>query len=836
MAKNKKATVIAIFLTVTIALTLVALPVANAQAPQHTKATHAVCGVKPSPVGVGQEVLVWLGISDPLALDVHGWQGLTVTVTKPDGTTETLGPFKTDSTGSTGTVYTPTMVGNYTFQTHFPEQTYTWPPTAPRRPFTGTALYKASDSDIVELIVQEEPIPYYPAVPLPTEYWTRPITSQFREWSPIAGNWVNPTPLNFLAPYNDAPETAHILWSKPLTTGGLVGGDLGSNMYQTGDAYQGLWANSVIINGILYYNRFQLGFQGGIPSQGIVAVDLRTGEELWFRNNTRLAHGQVVYWQSFNLYGAYPYLWEVDGATWRAYDAYTGELVYTMINVPGGINYYGPRGEILRYVVNNAKGWMALWNTTRAVSLEGWTVQQIMQEIKPMALDVARAEFAHGSWIPFGRTINDSKAYSWNVTIPLGLPGAVMAVLDDRVIGSNLPALVALPPDPVVMWGISTAPGRQGQLLFNVSWPNPPGNLTLAYGAASLADGVFIIRSKDTRLWWGFSLDTGQMVWGPTESEVQLNIFDVIGAIADGKFFSMGQGGVLYCYNAKTGEKLWSYAVEDRYSEILWSNNWPMRILFITDGKIYLGQEEHSGNSPLPRGAPFLCLNVTTGEEIWKIYDAFRQNHWGGRAIIGDSIIATLDTYDNRIYAIGKGPSAVAVSIQDNVITHGDSVLIQGTVTDVSAGAKEQVDRFPNGVPAVADANMSEWMLYVYKQFPRPTDVTGVDVTLSVLDSNGNYRDIGTTTTDADGFYKLKWTPDIEGEYTVYASFAGSKSYSPSHAVTAFAVDPAPPAPAEPEPEPPSMTDTYVLGIGVAIIVAVAVVGDLTMLMLRKRP
>ena len=67
----------------------------------------------------------------------------------------------------------------------------------------------------------------------------------------------------------------------------------------------------------------------------------------------------------------------------------------------------------------------------------------------------------------------------------------------------------------------------------------------------------------------------------------------------------------------------------------------------------------------------------------------------------------------------------------------------------------------------------------------------GVQVTFSVVDANGNYRDIGTTTSDADGFFSFNWKPDIEGKYTVYASFGGSESYWPSHAVTAFAVDPA---------------------------------------------
>jgi hypothetical protein len=128
---------------------------------------------------------------------------------------------------------------------------------------------------------------------------------------------------------------------------------------------------------------------------------------------------------------------------------------------------------------------------------------------------------------------------------------------------------------------------------------------------------------------------------------------------------------------------------------------------------------------------------------------------------------------------------------------------------------------------------MTDWMIYVYNQFPRPTNATGVEVTLSVLDSNGNFREIGKTTSDSDGFYSFKWIPDISGKFTVYASFAGSKSYWPSHAVSAFTVDSAAPTPS-PYPvttQPP--TDMYIIGSTIAIIIAIAVVG---LLMLRKRP
>jgi hypothetical protein len=109
-------------------------------------------------------------------------------------------------------------------------------------------------------------------------------------------------------------------------------------------------------------------------------------------------------------------------------------------------------------------------------------------------------------------------------------------------------------------------------------------------------------------------------------------------------------------------------------------------------------------------------------------------------------------------------------------------------------------------------------------------------VTLDVIDSNGNYRNIGTTTSDADGFYSFDWTPDIEGRYTVIATFGGSKSYYASHAETAFVVESAPEATPQPTQAPASLADQYILpGIG-GIIVAIAVVGAvLVLLMLRKK-
>jgi len=55
------------------------------------------------------------------------------------------------------------------------------------------------------------------------------------------------------------------------------------------------------------------------------------------------------------------------------------------------------------------------------------------------------------------------------------------------------------------------------------------------------------------------------------------------------------------------------------------------------------------------------------------------------------------------------------------------------------------------------------------------------------------------------------WKPDIPGKYTLYASFAGSKSYYASSAVTSFIVDETPEATPEPTQAPASLADQYLL-------------------------
>ena len=157
----------------------------------------------------------------------------------------------------------------------------------------------------------------------------------------------------------------------------------------------------------------------------------------------------------------------------------------------------------------------------------------------------------------------------------------------------------------------------------------------------------------------------------------------------------------------------------------------------------------------------------------------------------------------------------------------GQTVVFEGSITDQSPGNP--------GIACVSDEDMGVWMNYVYNQQQFPASATGVDVTIDVIDSNGNFRNIGTATSNTAGKYSLVWEPDIPGEYTIMATFVGTNSYGSSYDQTTMYVEQAPVPPPIPEQpiEPP--TDTYILGISVAALIAIIVIGLVLIMMMRKK-
>src|SRR5690554_3929452 len=144
--------------------------------------TYLYLSVAPNPVGVTQTVYVifWLSIPPPTAEGAFGdvWEDITVTVTEPDGTTETLGPYDSDAVGSVVATYVPAEVGTYQFQASYPGQVLEGnnlrPGSTQGIEYIGDT-FLPSESNVAELTVQQEAVESSPDTPLPTGYWARPV-------------------------------------------------------------------------------------------------------------------------------------------------------------------------------------------------------------------------------------------------------------------------------------------------------------------------------------------------------------------------------------------------------------------------------------------------------------------------------------------------------------------------------------------------------------------------------------------------------------------------------------------------------------------------------------
>ena len=837
----------AMLMILSFAASMIAVPNANAQT---DRVTFPFVDAIPRIAGVGQPVLINWGLLNYLNVDGDGWN-VTLQIVHPNGkvVNETA---MTWSTGTVGRKMTFMEEGNYTLRCYFDRVQY------------RTVWYGSSVSENVTLqVLAGYWKPDHPGHTLPEEYWTRPVDSHLREWHTIMGSWVRGssatiqgTELYTMASHNnDAPESAHILWSMPVgdTMGGVAGGD-NQVAFQMGDAYEGRFGGSVIVAGVLYYNSggsftqaasvagTVAGSGGSHVRNTVVAVDLHTGKTLWERtfnfgtnNDARISHGQVLTWICLNNRGAFAYLWIGTSGTMYAVEPKTGVLAYNMTNVPAGNIYFGPNGEMLKYRAYN-------YGTAASPSwyLQQWNSSYVVNRGK-----ISMAE-SWGSQVQ--GTVYDAEARGWDMNVSLSgvsfIPGQ-----NANPTGANaaVTPLIAFPCDRVIFGNISNAgvelsgfsldEENPGYSLFSrrqwsgtKEWQELRGQSGTQSNWVCYSDDpyVAVYWMKENRVNYVFSLENGRFMY-ETQPQVYADAwtdsprFEKV--IAYGKLYEASCGGIVYCYDAKTGERLWTYEAQDKYNESYLTENWWLIITFITDDKVYLGHMAHSPQEPKPRGAPFFALNATDGTLIWEIDGAFRQTRWGGRAIIGDSIIATMDTYDSQIYAIGKGPSVMTVSAPNTAVTAGTTALISGTVMDNSPGTQSDNAqlRFANGVPAVSEESMSEWMLYVYKQFPRPMGATGVEVT--VFAQQGDHViDVGKTVSNANGRYSIDWTPpaDATGKWDIYAYFSGSASYYGTFAQTEMAVSAAPDV-VEPVQLPPY--GWYILGAAIAIIITVIIVG-----------
>ena len=908
------ATLFSLLLALSIgAATFTALPNANAHSPAWTVPNFSYIMVSPTTIGVNQQALIifWVNTYPSTAAGAAGdrWT-FYLDVTKPDGTKETIGPIKSDPIGGGYYAYTPNQLGKYSIMARFPAQVLTGLPGylgSPNTPISNAYVndtYGPSQSRVETLTVQQQPVQAYQETPVTTGYWTRPLSGINRNEYVLTSNWMAWAAAQANGPttqfaYGTAPESAHVLWARPVASGGLTDDQMGSLSYSSYH-YAGLsFSPPIIVDGKMYYNQPQN------PIYGQWCIDLYTGQTLYFRNSTNpavsgqtqgrgfdpygsISGGLITYGWIYNpelpnQHGTYNYLISVNGSTYRIFDAFTGNWICDVANVSAsGTSVYGADGSFTFYSISGTGATQRLlcWNLTRTIWYKPDYGLYYPATDKANEIAATTTSNTYWMWRPYlNYTFDGRNGYSINVTLPTSITSGqttIRAVREGKFIiggsgGTNNPGS---PVVPGVMWcmNLDPAKGVIGTILWNRTFTPPltAGNMTVSFGKVDPEDGVFTFSSAQKLAYWVYSLDTMQELWGPdtgVPAENDGNFYGLTNQIYQGMLITAGYGGQLRAYNITTGKILWTYNATTIAFESPYGNNYPVGIGLVSDGKIYIGTGEHSPTEPIWRGNVLQCINATNGSLIWN-FPCYGVSMSSGNAgynfAMADGRLVALNAYDNSIYCFGKGPSATAVAAPNVAVPQGTAVLITGTVTDQSPSGRIDVNynlAVPlKGTPAISDADMSDWMQYLYQQRPMPTNAKGVQVHLTATDPNGNYQDIGVTTSDTSGNYGLSWTPPVPGTYKITAAFEGSKSYGSSFGTTYLAVGPAAPTPAAvatstpassetiaPTPTPvqtvtpsPSIapqptsgvpTTTYI-AIGAAVIIIVAVAAALV---LRRR-
>jgi hypothetical protein len=867
--------------------------------------TISFCNVAPNPCGVGQTVTVDFWLAVPLFSEQDA-VNMTVYVTPPGGTQTSLGTFTSDTTGGTFTTYTPTEVGNYTFQLKYGGQQY----APPNQQYYN----EPSVSALETLVVTSTPRGGLPNTPLPTAYWETPVNSEnIQNWAALNGGWMGYGSVTFANtggynatgnynPYSTAPASAHIIWTKPWCVGGAAGALLGNT-----EQYSSYWTTSqydpkyapVIMNGVLYSTWFTT--QTG-SSQGVIAVNLYNGQTEWVINTTTILRcGMILNFPTIDQYGCVgPYIFTQTGggflasgpSTWYMWDAMTGQYLAQIANVPT-FAFLGQdaNGNLIGYLAASNQTINPFGPSPPATDLTVTipkvppggpafpgapipTTKVVFPASKGPVLEfynLTNAFIASGNvgafgglfdWtIPLNSYFDANNALVWAVSMDPTINGQLVQGLG-TALGSTLWAGNTL----VFEAGTVSVSETTGYLVEagysqtdgHLMWiTNRTGGIYQPYtrlAFAAAANGIYVETNQNTFQMAAYSDATGEQVW-TTNLNVKmadgnsLNTYDAYGLVtlADPLLNTMyvwGVGGDVWAVNMANGNIIWTWSTYQINGPAGTESPYGVYPIWVfadhamagtgTDTILYLS-EGHEYNPPLLHGALELALNATDGKLVWS-----NLGFDDTGTEVTDGVLTTFNAYDGQVYAYAQGPSRTTISVPSVGVTTATPIVISGTVTDVSPGASQEVVKadFPNGLPCVSDDSMKGLMEAAYEQQPLPSNMTGVPVTLYVLDSNHNYRSIGTTTSDASGTYSLTWTPDISGNYTVYAVFAGTNGYWPSSAEGHIYAS-APQATSAPTATPLSgiaTQNTLMYGIIAIIIVIIIGIAVLAILMPRKRP
>ena len=802
---------------------------------------------RPRPVGLGQPFLVNIWMQPPIHAQRMFIQAFTVTITKPDGTKDVVGPL--DSYTGDGTAwfeYIADQVGNWTIKCDFLGMYYPAGQyyngyivtnTSGTR-FTSTVYYEPSSDGPYNLVVNDEQAASWPASPLPTDYWTRPVAPHNRDWWSILGNWPatgvvgggsnwpentnkynvynGGTMNNYYAAYVIAPNTAHIVWKRQFAIGGLIGGSMGQQ--SIGESTTLIYGHPTIIYAGRAYQTVQKTFNGAAQSVW-QCYDIRTGEVYFELTNIAQPPTFIMYDPGGNAgesnanaqpFTATAYLGYIGNGRLIKYRPWNGAVVgnYSIDPLTTGVFYNNPYVLSVQNIGTSANPNYRLINWTTKGTFDSLTTTAGTRIVSNISWPFSNlgncADFETGIAVSSASVINP----------------ATQVATETRLMAASL---------------------ITGQLLWNISSGVNTGQFSA--GIALADHGKYATRFNDG-YWYCWDLTSGKFLWKGELSSWPWGTFGTYGTTSYGGYIISSQYDCICALDWNNGKIVWKFESGTLPYETPYTGSngttvgsWHA-VACVADGKIYTFNAEHSPDQPLKRGWKFHCINATNGEGIWNITATQAGGGDGSRVFqgaIADGYIAISNAYDGCEYVFGKGQSATTIDGPKTEITLGQSAVLTGTVLDQSPGQP--------GTPCVSKESMTTQMEYLHMQYPidgiwNNITMTGVPVTLTAIDDNGNPTNIGTTTTNAYyGTFELTWTPPATGTYQITSTFAGDDSYGSSGAVTYIAVHDAPTA--SPTPLPitfdavNNMTLTAVIGAAIAIIIAIAIA---TVILIRRRP
>ena len=819
----------------------------------------------PNPIGVGQLLLVNVWITTPSG-EGKFMNGYVVTITKPDLSTQTVTLQSYVADGTSWFNYVPDTVGVYQFQFSFPGEYF---PAGyynngnySATPVSGWLFYPSDYvvpviTPITNVTVQQAQVMSWSSA-LPTDYWSRPIEPNNREWSTISGNfpWMSysggaqsATSSNYYGLYIPAVNTPHILWSQVSQMSGLIGGEVGNQANAVGPSSAGT-ANtpSVIYMGRCYTTVTKImpqlvnGTYRQTPQSVAECYDLQTGKIYYDipTGDGGITPNHIAYWAGVDTavpgaaadaaYGIDLFAISGGATAARLYkvNPNTGAITLNM-SIPSlgsagnaecaFYNGYYLSFQFVNYTTITFQG--SSYNIYTNGFLINWTEQGTSTSFSSRIVSNVSVSIPPSYRIPPTAAAAQSLLGSYDPVTGIGIIASRFYY--GGLYGGNLYAIDYT--TGKMLWNYTTSPGDEnGTTPFNM--------------ATALSENGKYFCFFEHGFWKAYDLRTGTLLWTTPINDYPWGEFtQYTTAGYNGILFMIGYTGV-WALNETNGSIMWHYVdaappFETPYTSLengTYANEYSTNEIKVIGGLLYVSNNEHTPSLPPTRGWGLNCINATTGVLQWKIS--------GTRmtvAAASDGYFVAGSNYDGKLYVVGKGPSTTTVSAPQTQIIAGERVVISGTVLDESP---QQA-----GTPCISDTSMATWMDHLNLQMPidgiyHNITITGVPVSIDAVDPNGNPVHVGDATTDVRGTFHFTWTPTISGDYQIIATFAGSNAYGSSSADTYTTVVNAPIATVTPTASPLNIattTDlmTYIVAVGVAIIIAIAIA---TMLILRRHP